>query len=324
MDIVSESVSETSGIDDLVSEQLGEAPSAPVEAAPPAETSPDVTPEPQAQASPEQPAIQAVAETPNAQTAPLPTPQTYKIGDRDYTAQELQAALTSSQQLGHLQNKYVGLLEQQRQWEAQQRNPQPPSQPQAPQPDPKQWVEAVRQKYDPVVKDLVSKGLMEADFATLFPGMAAQMLAYRDGFQQTSQAVQAIRSEMQGRQSREQSMGLVNTMSRSIQQLAQSGEAFAPLKDPAVVQKYFQYLYDLNPMTSQVQNPQFLASQWVAFNKDQFLQQQQARAQAQARTEAVRYARADATTAARPAGLNTPVQKTPLDQIVDDFYDRSS
>jgi len=311
-----DSISVTSGIDDLVSDALGTEPSAPVEAAPaePAAT----TPAEPAVSTPAEPAPQAaVASEPNA-PASEPTPS-YRIGTREYTAQEIQAALTTASQFPNLQNKYVEMLEQMK------RQPAPQQAQQATQPQvaPAQQMAAIRAKYDPVVEQAVKDGLIERDFASLFPGMAAQMLMYRDGFVQLANQQAGVTSQLQASRQQAQSNGLMQEIGQSINNLAQSGEAFAPLKDPGKVQDFFKYIWDLNPQVGQLRQPDFFARQWAAFNYTESLKTQQNNAVAAAHAAQTRLARADATTATRPAGAMNAPAKSPLDMMVDDFYQRS-
>ena len=248
-----------------------------------------------------------------------PTPQVFRIGDRDYTAQEIEAWRTSAQQLPHLQNKYVETLEKLR------NTPQQPSPAEVQQPSqtPQAYMEALRQKYDPVVKKAAENGLLSQDFVTLFPGEAAQMVHYQQQFEQMTNVMRAVAGEMQTRQRTEQSSGLVNEVARSISNLAQSGEPFAPLKDPAKVQEFFNYLWEENPPVSRLRQPDYLARQWVAFNKDQYLQTAQTRASQAQRTTQARLARADATGGTRAPGINQAPEQTPLDELWQDHLDRS-
>lgn len=314
--------SATAAIDDLVSDSLGQEPSAPADtadvAAPPdtAATSSTETVDAPAPSAPDP----AVASPPNADSAPVPAPAPIRLGDREYTAQELQAALTTAQQFGHLQNKYVEMLEQQKRGAAQ---PAPDVRGGMPQPlSPQQQMQAIRMRYDADVQKAVKDGLIEPDFASLFPGMAAQMLMYRDGFNAVSQQLSAVSQSMMQGQMQQQSQGLMQQIGQSIGNLAASGEAFASLKDPNVVQGFFKYLWDMDPKRAQVTNPEFLSRQWFAYNRDQYLQNQQRQAAEAARANQVRYARADATTGSRPPGVMQTPQATPLDQMVSDFYER--
>lgn len=322
-----ESAPDTSAINDLIDDSLGGVPSATsdidVAASPSNEsdTSSPVTEQvPQAQ---EPAPVEAVAsQTPNAQTPSQPTTPGYRIGDREYSAKELQDALVSSQQLGHLQQKYVGLLEQSKQWQGQPQQVAQQGQSQ-PQVNVQQQLQAIRAKYDPIVQEAVKSGAVEADFAALFPGMAAQMLMYRDGFNQLAQQMGGVAQNIQQTQQRAQSQGLVSDIGRSINALAQSGDAFAPLKDPNQVQGFFSYLWELNPQIGHLKNPDFLARQWVAYNKDQFLQNSQAQQVAAQRQQQARFARPDGLGNARPAGVYQQPERSPLDQMADDFFQRS-
>lgn len=312
-------VSETVAIDDMVEDKLGGVPSATsdIEAAPAQEAQPI---EDAGAVSAEQPVTQMEA-APQGQAPQVtqPTPSTYRLGDREYTAQELQAALISAQQLPNLQKKYMEALES-RQVAQQPQKPQEPTQPQV---QPQQALQQIMAKYEPEAHKLVEQGLIEQDAVALFPKLVAQMLAYRDGFGQVTQAVQQIGSEIQATKQREQSTGLVNDIGRSLNALAESGDAFAPLKDPAKVQEYMTYLWNLNPQTVHLRNPDFLARQWIAFNKDQFLQNAQTQAAAQARNNQLRLARADATTGTRAPGGMASQPLSPLDEMVNDAVNRT-
>lgn len=323
-DEIQDSGPSTSAIDDMVEERMGIEPSAttePVEAAAPESSSAPVGGGDGSVAEPVQSQAAVAPSEPNAPVATQPTPQTYRIGDKDYTAQELQAAMISAQQLPHLQKKYVDLLEQGKQAQ-QQPQSQPQGQPQ--QPAPKAVLAQIRAKYDPEVQQLVKDGVIEQDFATLFPDALAQMLMYRDGFSQLAQKVGQVESQFMQTQQREQSTGIVNDIGRSINALANSGEAFAPLKDSNQVQAFFQYLWDLNPQMNQVRSPDFLARQWVAYNKDQFLQNAQMRQQQQMQANQRRLAMADASTGTRGSGSLPQAQPTPLEDMVADFWQRQS
>jgi hypothetical protein len=315
-----ESVSPTEGIDELISDQLGPTESDPVATAP--ETSSEPPPSQVAQ-EPSQTSTVAPSGSQTAATATEPTPQTYQIGGQTYTAQEIEAWKTSAQQLPHLQKirleeqqKYVAMLERAQQAQGQQ--------PQQDQVTPEAYMDNLKRAYEPILKDYVSKGLMSSDFVNLFPNEAAQMVHYERRFSQAENVMKAIAGEIQGRTQREQSSGLVNDVARNISNLAQSGEAFAPLKDPAKTQEFFNYLWELNPQVSQLRSPDFLARQYVAFNKDQYLQSAQQKQAQATRTNAVRYARADATGGTRAPGVNQEPPKTPLDEMVEDFLDRST
>lgn len=307
-------------IDDLVTERMdGVGPStSDIEAA----ASPEPAPEPVQETSPPaaEPPPQPSEVAPPSQTqtpAEQPTPPArIKLGDREYTPEELQAALTTASQFPHLQNKYAAVLEAQRQ-QPQQAQGQP--QTQNPQVSAQQALMTLRAKYDPIVQEAVKSGLIEQDFATLFPGMAAQLLAYRDSFGQVAQQAQMVAQTVMQGQRQSQSQGVVQRVGQSIAQLAQSGEAFSPLKEPGQAQAFFNYLWELNPQMGHLNNPNFLASQWVAFNKDKFLQNAQNQAINQQKQLDLRFARADATTGTRAPGMSQPQQKSPLDEMVEDF-----
>jgi hypothetical protein len=318
----SESSPETSAIDDLVADQIGGSePSPSQEAASTVEAvvgSPDAVSGVSGGEQPSQ--VQAVAETPNAELIQPPIPQTIRIGDRDYTQQELQAALTSAQQLPHLQSKYVNALEQMRQSQqqpVQQANTQP-------QVNPQQFLAGVKAKYEPEISKLVKDGMISSDFAQLFPNELSQMLMYRDGYTQLAQRQAQTEQFIQAQTQQSQSQGLMSDIGRSINALAQSGEAFAPLKDPGQVQGFFSYLWDLNPQMGHLKNPDFLAKQWVAYNSDKYLQNAQSQAVNQARQNQVRLAQGAAATGTRAPGMMSEPQKSPLDLLTDDFFQRSA
>ena len=247
---------------------------------------------------------------------PAPTP-TFRIGDKDYTAAEIEAWKTSAQQLPHLQKKYVEALEQKNQPQA---GPQPTQQPQQ---TPQAYMQALRQKYDPVVKQYADSGILSQDYVTLFPAEAAQMVHYAQRHEQLENVVRAIASDMQGRSQKEQQTGLVNQVAQSMNALASSGEPFAPLKDPVRQQEFWNYLWEMNPQVVQLSNPDFLARQWVAFNKDQYLQTAQTRQIQAQRSQQARLARADATGGTRAPGVMSEPAKSPLDEMFEDHLERS-
>lgn len=319
----SESTPETSAIDDLVSEQLDEGQAPVAEAAP---VSGDTQAAVAGDASVSEPVqAQAVGQVdPNTQASIQPTEQKYLVNGREYTAKEIQDAFTTAQQLPVVQNKYLSVLEQQRQYQAQMAQaPQQQVQSQ-PQMAPQQMLAQIRAKYDPVVQEAVKAGVVEADFAALFPGMAAQMLMYRDGFQQLAQQHQQTEQLIQAQTQQAQSQGLISDIGRSINALAQSGDAFASLKDPSQVQGFFSYLWDLNPQVGHLKNPDFLARQWVAYNKDQYLQNAQTQQVNAQRQSQVRLAQGAAATGTRASGSMSESPKSPLDLLTDDFFERSA
>lgn len=307
-------VQSTPDVGDLLG--IGE-PSASEEVAASPETPESTTPEaePVAQEPVTDPAVAYEGQTQSQPAAP--TPQTYRIGDRDYTAQEIEAWRTSAQQLPHLQKKYVEALEQRSQPQAG------PQQSQQPQQTPQAYMQALRQKYDPVVKQYADQGILSQDYVTLFPAEAAQMVHYAQRHEHLEQVVRAIAGDIQQRSQTEQQTGLVNKVAQSMNALASSGEPFAPLKDPVKQQEFWNYLWDMNPQVSQLSSADFLARQWVAFNKDQYLQtaaQKQVQTQ---RSQQARLARADATGGTRAPGSMNQQPMTPLDEMFEDHLARS-
>lgn len=323
MESESTEVSSTAGIDDLISEQMGGPTPEPVaQETVGAETQPSSvseTPVPQEAPQAQVTGVQSPEAIPDSQSGvktPI-QPQTYKLGDRDYTAQELQAALTTAQQFPHLQGKYQELKEMaERQFQPQQQVHSQPAQVGSQE----QWLQQVQMKYQPEIKALTEKGLISKDFATLFPAELSQMLAYRDGYGALAQKVQQMEQGFQQRQHQEQTTGLVNDLSRNMEMIASSGEAFAPLKDPNEMRGFFQYLYQMDPKVFQLRDPQFLAGQYVAYKKDTFLQNAQAQRAQAAQTNQARFAKADAGTGSRPPGGFQEPPKSPLDQMVDEFW----
>jgi hypothetical protein len=314
-------------MDDLINDQMGVEPSGTgdSQAAPPVESSQasdSVATESQSVAT--EPGLsqggQEQSQAAPSQSQPTGPSQTFSVGGRSYTQQELEALATTASQFGHLQNKYTQLLEQQRQ--------QPAVQTQAPIPqgDPNtNFAKAAMARYGDQVKELASKGVIEQDFATLFPGMASQMLAYRDGFLAVSNRLNQLEQGTHQRSQQEQASGLLNEYGRNVQALIQNGgEAFAPLKDQQVLNNFSTYLWNLNPVVNQLRDPNFLAGQWVAFNKDQYLQSRQQQQVLNNKANQARLAMAEASTSTRPPGGFPQEQKSPLDQMVEDFLVRSS
>ncbi len=312
-----ESVSEPEGLADMVSDVLG--PSA--EVAAPEPEAPAQTPEPEAdQAQELTPQLAAALVEGPAPTSVQPTPQALRVGNRDYTAQEIEALETTKQQFRHLQEKYLEALESKQQ---PQQQPQGQAQAQPVANTPQAYMEQVRQKYDPVVKKYAENGLMSQDFVTLFPQEAAQMAYYEDRFSRAEQVMRAVAGEVQSRSQKEASQGYLGEVTRGITSLAQSNEAFAKLKDPQHVQEFFNYLWQLNPQKSQATQPEFLARQYVAFNHNQYLQTAQQKQIQDQRSQQTRLARADATGGTRAPGINQEPAKSPLDEMVEDFLGRS-
>lgn len=263
--------------------------------------------------------VQAAAETADAgteqtdQSAQAPTvapapPQRIRIGDREFTQEELNAALTTAQQLPHLQQKYLQLLEKTRQ------QPQAPQaqQPQAPQGRQGLMPEQIKALYQPAIKQAVESGYIEEELATAFPAFAANALMFRDLVSDVREAVGHLIERTNNIERGSTERNVIGEIDGSIASLATQGEHFAPLADPNVRQQFFQYLVELNPQVGHMRNPDFIARQWFAYNKDTYLANataaQQANAQAQARrTQARRNAQGEGNST-RPGGSPPAVE----------------
>jgi len=218
------------------------------------------TAEPAQTADASQEPAEPSAQAPTAE----PIPQKYSINGREFTPDELSRALIMAGQYAGLQEKHLKLLEQQR----APQQPQPQQQPQ------RQGVtsDQVQALYKPAVQQAVANEVMEADFAEAFPKFSANILYGLDLVKDVRAAAQTLIERMNQSERGSMETAVIQDVYSSIANLSTQGEPFAQLADPQVQQGFFNYLVEINPQLPHLRNPEFLARQWIAYNKDTYLQ----------------------------------------------------
>jgi hypothetical protein len=304
------------GLDELTSDVLG--PSADATDAP-SDGGEQDAPTPQEPTQPSEPAPasaqpQAVAPTPTPPETPI------EIDGRQFTREQLKAALTTAQQFPHLQKKWADRLEADD--AARQQAARTPQSPQRL--DPAHVKAQIRASFDGAVKEAVDQGFIEPDFAILYPDLAASMVMNRDALTAT---IGVLNIQKQKIEQYEQQMGAQQARTEifnNMVALSTQHAALAPLAEPAKQQQFLDFLVSMNPPMALMGDADFLVSQWVAFNRNTYLAGTDATraritAEQQQRTLNKRRAAGDAVGNSRPAaGAATPA--SPLDEMVDDFF----
>lgn len=240
------------------------------------------------------------ASQPQVQTADI------QVGDRRYSVQEIQAALTSAQQLPHLTKVH---MEAKRQLEEMQQAQRQQAAPQQPQLDPKSAMGILRAKYEPKVQQAVANGELSADFAGAFPAETTQFMAIRDTVVDIYQATQTLINRLNEGDRSSAGNAAMQQIDGMIANLTTQGEHFAQLADPAERGKFMEFLHALNPQVGQFQNPEFLPRMWMAYKQPDFVKQVgQAKAAADAAAKIKQMQRTNAAgvgTGTRPPTIQT-------------------
>lgn len=243
------------GLEELTTDVLGpptEAQADPSEAgtAEPTETQPEPL-----EASAEAPTLPPVE-------APPAPPQTYEIDGQRYTLEELRALRTTAQQLPALQQK---LLQERQEREAAARATAPP------QVTPQAMRAAIRANFDTGVKEAVTQGFIEEDFATLYPDLAANMIMYRDVITMMSKTVQGMREEINEYRGNSEKQGrynqVVSELENNLVAMSTTHPFYQGLQSPADRIAFSQYLWKMDLKIDQVRDPQVLSDMYVAYKR---------------------------------------------------------
>ena len=302
------------GLEELTSDVLG-APTASAEE-PDADAQP--TDDAQEPAESQQPVASADAPTAAA------LPDTVEIDGKQFTREQLKAALTTREQFSHLQSKYLELKRDKEARDAASQQPQGQADALRRAYTPQQMQAQIRASFDSQVQQAVQEGFIEADLAELYPNAMANLMMQRDSLVAVGSMVQQINDKIA--QYERQIIGerVVNDIKNNLAALAGTHPALAPLSSPDVREQFFGFIRQLDPRMDQLGDTEYLTGAWAAFKKGDFLngaQNLQANADAAkaARTAQRRRAVADALPGSRPAA-GPALPQTPLDQMVDDFF----
>lgn len=272
---------------------------------------------------------QQPTETDASAQAPTQTPaQKFILDGKEYSQQELAAAIQTARQFPHLQGVHT---ETKRQLEAiQAAIAQRQQQPQAQQPQQAQRVGGVsvdqlKAMYAPAIKQAVSAGMIEADAAEAFPALTANLLYAYDQLADAREAMGHLINRFNSMERGSTEHAVVSEIRTSIASLAGAGEHFATLASPEEQARFFEYLVQINPQVGQLRDQNFLAKQWFAYNSDPIAQQlaalkqqQQQAQQASSRAQTRSLARGDGA-GTRP-GAAMPQDPDPLADMISDLY----
>jgi hypothetical protein len=255
----------------------------------------------------------------------------FKFKGKEYTHEELlrdpravNALIQTYEQFPHLQSKYTQALETVRAIQEQQIRQAPQQgrsdvqQQAGPQVTPAQLQAQMRAMYHDKAKQAAAEGFLEKDFVEDYPDLASHIMR---GLERISRGEAVIAQMMQQtageRMSREQA-DYSGAFTRALDAVAERGDMYANLKDPAARDGFFNYMQQLNPSAAQAIDPEFLSAQWIAFNRDVIVQAQQARNQQLSATrKSQRVAARGEGTAVRPAGAGAT--KTTLPGSITDL-----
>lgn len=297
------------------------------DALPPASGETPPTPEPAAPApkeptSPAEPGKKEPAPTP-------PKPPRYKIGDREYSVEDLvqsgrlddllitygkHQSLTQKheevrQQLDDLQRKALDAAK-------------PPER--AEEPRPALRPEQVQAAYAPVLAEEIKQGWLEPDVAELYPKTTATVRYHIDRLNGMVQAIEGLAQRFYAVENKVLGVSPEDVFGRLDKDLdALAGDAerkeFGVLKEKAVRDGFVEFIKALDPRVKQIQDPEFLRRQFYAYNNDAI---QEAMRQAAASSEQDPKRRAQAAGEGRPGGrppAPAPVEKTHLEELTEEF-----
>jgi len=271
--------------------------------------------EPRPEAAQPQPA-------PESAQAPTQAPgQTIEIKGRNYSWAEInanpelqQAVLTRAMQTTHYQRevetaRQQALMAQQQaaiaaQQMAQRATAQPPQQPANggfPTPD------RIKADYAAPLKRAVEMGHIEEEIAVAYPAFASNMMRAFDELMDARNAVGIIAERLNTMDAGSTQRTVLNEIDSTIASLSSSGEHFAGLADPQHRGEFFNYLVSINPQVGLLRDPNFIASQYVAYKKDEVLasvaEARKAQAEAQAANQRKRQLAQGVGAGTRPSSL---------------------
>lgn len=236
--------------------------------------------EPRPEASQAQPGTEGSAPAPTQ-----PTGQTLEIQGRNYTWDEInanpelrQAVLTRAMQTAHFQRevetaRQQALMAQQQSAIAAQQMAQRANQPQQQQPANGGFPipDQIKAEYAVAVKRAVEMGHVEEEVAAAYPAFTANMMRAYDRLEDARTAVGIIAERLNAMESGSTQQNVLREIDSNIANLSATGEHFAGLADPAHRGEFFNYLVSINPQVGLLRDPNFIASQYVAYKKDEVL-----------------------------------------------------
>lgn len=238
----------------------------------------------QAQVSGEPPAQDAQTQ-PTTESAQAPTPapvERFNYLGREYTREQLladpqllNAIVTTANQGPHFKSLYEQRLAQERQVQvqaqAQAMQQQAQAAAQQAQPGGYPIPDQIRAQYAVPLKRAVELGHIEPEIAEAYPNFAANMMRAFDGLQDARQAVELIAERINAMDAGATQSNVLREIDSTVAGLASQGEYFAGLADPQERGGFFNYLVSINPQVGLLRDPNFVASQYVAYKKDEVL-----------------------------------------------------
>ncbi len=192
-------------------------------------------------------------------------PQTYKIGDQEFTLEEVSSPdfvsklVTMANQFPHLQKKYTTLLE------AAQVAP-PPAAP-AP-PEQVVTAAAVQAAMRPHIEQQVKEGFLDEDLPTMFPAAAAGMMRMKLMQEQMIEVITGLIERDSTSQARSESTEFNGSIQSHIDEIAGSEDTqlYGELAKPEMQEKFKKYLMEqVDPRPEYANNKEFLRRQWMSF-----------------------------------------------------------
>jgi len=192
-------------------------------------------------------------------------PQTYKIGDQEFTLAEVSAPdfvsklVTMANQFPHIQKKYTDLLEQ-----AQAAPP-----PAAPaQPEQVVTAAAVQAAMRPHIEKQVQDGFIDEDLPTMFPAAAAGMMRMKLMQEKMIEVITGLVERGNTSQARDESTEFHHSMQSYIEEIAggEDTQLYGELAKPEMQEKFLKYLMEsVDPRPEYANNKEFLKRQWMSF-----------------------------------------------------------
>lgn len=313
---MSEDFSVDPGLEELTSEVLGPDPNASAQAPTQTDAATDATQPEQLQA--QDAAAQSSPPTAPVTPAPVPDDTFIELDGRKFNRNAVEQTL---RQFPHLQRLYVEQKQREDQFKSQQEAAQRDAQ--APQMQPRQMQAQLRAAYDGAVAKAVQDGVIEEDFATLYPDLAVNMLLNRDALVAFGNQVKSIAEEIRQYKSNIGAERVKSDVLNNMVALSTTDPAMSKLSDESERTGFFQYLVQLSPRREQLTDPEFYRAQYVAFHGNDFLSAAtaaQAAAKAKAEATAIQKRRTGGIPqgSARPAPAPPAQGSDPLMEMVTD------
>jgi hypothetical protein len=206
---------------------------------------------------------------------------------KDYTipvqseeeAEVLRAKLTSAEQLPHLQGKYTEALERLANYDETGTSGDPGQGAQSggdgqltindiSQMNPDQFKEFTA----PLVDTYKNAGVFgeDGEFAEAFPQMASSMALMFSVGLPALQVLSDLRQGFSQFAMEQNARAFFTSVDTTFEQLAEKGPGFEPLKEQENRRDFYKHLHGLGIADDRILDPDFLASQWRAFNHKAF------------------------------------------------------